>query len=485
METDLPIANRRIKELMDKLVERGKKIILISDMYLPAEVITQMLKRCGVDCYEKLYVSSEFASTKHDSSLFKHVLEDLDITPGDIFHIGDNKHSDHDVPESLGIASYRIRRPIDDYFSTHKDEYRFYGRKKTLERSIIVSMDMINGMSDDIWYDIGKRFGGPLVTSFSIRINEGSESADACYLYASRDGYNVKRIADELYPDRRTRYAFTQRLILDVLTDKDIPYGHVEIPDKHKDRYRYERTRAAVRRALGFFRDDLKITIPEDDKEMFGLYRSHIDEIDRLRKDRLKDYSDYLNDMCQSYDIHLIDCTTMKFSSQRLLESIIGRDVKGHYLVTLSDSDERYESMFDWRRPIIGWMNIDIPEFFLCSPEYPLYGWNGGPLFDSSDENDGIRVSVYDRLSDGELDYARFYNKIFGRYKIPFDYWSVVKWSRLSVAAGSRYRREMKKIMWASNPDHSDYVPLVTGSLSIRQIMKKILIGAIARINKE
>ena len=68
---------------------------------------------------------------------------------------------------------------------------------------------------------------------------------------------------------------------------------------------------------------------------------------------------------------------------------------------------------------------------------------------------------------------------------IPFDYWSVVRWSKLSIASGSVYRDEMKKIMWASNPDHSDYVPLVTGSLSIRQILRKLFIGAISKINKE
>ena len=175
----------------------------------------------------------------------------------------------------------------------------------------------------------------------------------------------------------------------------------------------------------------------------------------------------------------------MKFSSQRLMESVTGKKVKGHYLVTLSDSDLQYDSMCDWQIPVIGWMNIDIPEFFLCSPEYPLSSWNKGPVFDHEDINDRFRISVYDDVSDGELDYAKRYKEIFGGYMLPFDYWSVVEWSKLSISSGTVYRREMKKIMWASNPDHSDYIPLVTGSLSIRQILRKMFISAIGKINRE
>ena len=176
----------------------------------------------------------------------------------------------------------------------------------------------------------------------------------------------------------------------------------------------------------------------------------------------------------------------MKFSSQRLMESVIGRKVKGHYLVVLSEGEDvEYDTMCRWHYPVIGWGNVDVPEFFLCSPEYPLSGWDDGPVFDKDDQGDAYRVSIYDDVSDGESDYAARYQSVFRGYMIPFDYWSVVKWSELSVAGGTEYRRMMKRIMWASNPDHTDYVSLVTGSLDVRQILRKIIYGAIDRINRE
>ena len=484
MEIDLALPNEDIRGLLQRLSAQGKRIILISDMYLPEDVIRAMLDKCGIG-YEGLYLSSAIGSTKHDGSLFRYVLEDLGIDSGDLFHIGDNRHSDCNIPRSLGIKALRVERPIERYWSEHPDEHRFYNRTKSLERSIIVSMDMINGTSDNIWFDIGRRFGGPLTASFSISINSNG-SEDGLYLYASRDGYNIKRVSEKLYSDRKTEYVYTQRLILGVLSENDLPYGRLELPSRVKDRYHYEKKVSAMRRILRFFRKELDLTVTGDDRKMQVFYNDHVDVIDGLRKTRLKQYTDYLIGMCQSSDIHLIDCTTMKFSSQRLMESVIGRKVKGHYLVVLSEGEDvQYDTMCKWHYPVIGWGNVDVPEFFLCSPEYPLSGWDNGPVFDKDDRGDAYRVSIYDDVSDGESDYAARYQSVFRGYMIPFDYWSVVKWSELSVAGGTEYRRMMKRIMWASNPDHTDYVSLVTGSLDVRQILRKIIYGAIDRINRE
>ena len=331
---------------------------------------------------------------------------------------------------------------------------------------------------------MGRRFGGPLATSYSIMINKGD--TDGLFLYASRDGYNLKRISEELYPGKRTGYVFSQRLLLDVLTDDKVPYGRMEVPNKATNRYRYEKISVAMERILRFFQKELDIDVPEDRDDVIGLYNERIDDIDDLRKKGLSDYSDYVKRMCQTDEINLVDCTTMKYSSQRLIEKILGRKVKGYYFVTLSEDDGYdHTAMCNWRSPAIGWMNIDIPEFFLCSPEYPLSGWDSGPVFDESSEEERYRISVYDDVSDGELDYARSYRDVFGEYMIPFDYWSLVKWSKLSAVKGTKYQRELKKIRWASDPDHAEYQPLITGVGSIGQIIKKIFISIISRINKD
>ena len=111
LETSVPVANAQICGLLNSLREKGKSIILISDMYLPRSIIEQVLERCGIS-YHMLYVSSEYEVTKHGGSLFEKAMSDLGIGPEQLFHIGDNKHSDRDVPVRLGISSYLYQRPI-------------------------------------------------------------------------------------------------------------------------------------------------------------------------------------------------------------------------------------------------------------------------------------------------------------------------------------------------------------------------------------
>lgn len=82
------------KELYDFAVHAGKKIIITSDMYLPVETLETILKNCGYKGYDKLYVSSHHGTMKATQNLYKHIVEDLNVTPGSVFHIGDNYESD-------------------------------------------------------------------------------------------------------------------------------------------------------------------------------------------------------------------------------------------------------------------------------------------------------------------------------------------------------------------------------------------------------
>lgn len=76
--------------------ESGKKVILVSDMYLPRECIEKILKKCGIEGYDKLYLSNEYHLTKHSGRLYRTVAADLKkyAMPSQILHIGDNYDSD-------------------------------------------------------------------------------------------------------------------------------------------------------------------------------------------------------------------------------------------------------------------------------------------------------------------------------------------------------------------------------------------------------
>jgi HAD superfamily hydrolase (TIGR01549 family) len=113
LELNYCVARESVKELYEMAKQAGKRIILVSDMYLPSSVIKIILHKNGYSDYERLYLSSESRISKQSSNLFKKVLNDLDLEPSEIFHIGDNWHSDHKQASSLGVRTWVIPKAID------------------------------------------------------------------------------------------------------------------------------------------------------------------------------------------------------------------------------------------------------------------------------------------------------------------------------------------------------------------------------------
>lgn len=95
-------------ELYQLAVDIGKKVICTSDMYLPEDVIMQILKNNGYTQIEKLYLSSTIKKVKSTGDLYKYVLKEISIEPNEMIHIGDNMQSDYKKAKALGIQAIHI-----------------------------------------------------------------------------------------------------------------------------------------------------------------------------------------------------------------------------------------------------------------------------------------------------------------------------------------------------------------------------------------
>ncbi len=95
------------KELFELAQTMNKKIICISDMYLPQNVVLNMLKKCGYNI-KNIYLSSEYLRTKNTGKLYDFVLEQENIKAEEIVHIGDNWDSDIVMAQNKGIRAYHL-----------------------------------------------------------------------------------------------------------------------------------------------------------------------------------------------------------------------------------------------------------------------------------------------------------------------------------------------------------------------------------------
>jgi FMN phosphatase YigB (HAD superfamily) len=105
------------QKLINALHQQGEQVVYISDMYLPKDAIKEALELNNIwSNTDILYVSSEFGALKRTGKLFQICLEDLDIVPKQLFHIGDNIRSDVEKSRELGINSQL-------FSSTHLNRY--------------------------------------------------------------------------------------------------------------------------------------------------------------------------------------------------------------------------------------------------------------------------------------------------------------------------------------------------------------------------
>ena len=106
LERDMLTVRRDTKQLYDAAVRSGKRIIVVSDMYLPSDFLRDVLAEHGFDQISRVYVSCEEKARKNDGRLYEGVLEKEGLEkPSELLHIGDNFLSDYKEALEKGITA--------------------------------------------------------------------------------------------------------------------------------------------------------------------------------------------------------------------------------------------------------------------------------------------------------------------------------------------------------------------------------------------
>lgn len=94
------------RQLIQDLRAEGKKIVFISDTYLPNSSVARWLtEHAFMAPGDRLYTSGEIGKKKCTGSLFLHVLDEENLKAAQLVHIGDDPLCDFAVPRRLGIGA--------------------------------------------------------------------------------------------------------------------------------------------------------------------------------------------------------------------------------------------------------------------------------------------------------------------------------------------------------------------------------------------
>ena len=83
----------------------GKRVILISDMYMTRSIVNGILSEKGIRGYENIWLSSEYGRLKGRGDLFRCALNEMGISAGEMLFIGDSWDSDIEGSRAAGIES--------------------------------------------------------------------------------------------------------------------------------------------------------------------------------------------------------------------------------------------------------------------------------------------------------------------------------------------------------------------------------------------
>ena len=106
-EARLCCARDGMRELIIRLLDEGKELTYLSDMYLPSREIEALLRRCGIPTDScRILVSCETGKRKDDGGVWKRFIEEI----ADV-HVGDNEHADVLMACFHGVLHHHVMSP--------------------------------------------------------------------------------------------------------------------------------------------------------------------------------------------------------------------------------------------------------------------------------------------------------------------------------------------------------------------------------------
>ena len=213
-ELDLCVPNSEMINVFNKCRDMGKHVVITSDMYLPREILEQLLEKCEIRGYKNLFVSCDRMADKRGGNLFRLILKEMNIKAQQLVHIGDNKKSDYIRPKIMGIHSvlYRAKKHRTLYSNKSINNPEYLNQQKFINCMIGSSSD---GRYSGVPYRIGYQGMGPLLFGFVKWLDNcfNKDNIEKVF-FLSRDGKIIERAYEAIGGKVNHQYFYASRKAL-------------------------------------------------------------------------------------------------------------------------------------------------------------------------------------------------------------------------------------------------------------------------------
>lgn len=342
VEKNVLIRREKMVEILKEVKNMGKRVYLITDMYLSTNIIVDILDMLDITFYDDVIVSCDYRTLKSEE-LFKRFKEKY---PADSYlHIGDNWYSDIDCAEKNGMDCVPIHSAIR---LLRESEYSIQeeNAKGLIERNILGMFiaKMFNNPfcteeTENIKLrDIADLFVNPVVY---LMINDlKNKVLDGNYekvLFASRDGYLLNKmynlIKDENMPEGVYFYTSRKAVVGVDLTDDNKILWMANLP-------------------YSYTKDEILSEVFQVNGEKYNEQQSYNDYILQYRNEIIQkshelreNYQKYITSLKLENGKYLFVDLVSSGTCQMYLEELINGQLEGYYLCKLRTNEERKERL--------------------------------------------------------------------------------------------------------------------------------------------
>ena len=227
MESRLLVPRARFTELLEELHQQEKRVIIISDIYLPSDHLKVLVERAGIlPLVEDVVSSADTFLAKASGKAFPFVQKKFQLDSASWLHIGDNPISDGMRPAEFGISSLVLKDSDEKFRKALIKRYFNYSKGRPFYRGralqqLMLPLEAENIERHDLYIE-GYNFIGPMIGAFVQHLADECRRLGLTKLFFfSREGYTFKKVWDiitpVLFPDGnlpQTEYLYVSRMAL-------------------------------------------------------------------------------------------------------------------------------------------------------------------------------------------------------------------------------------------------------------------------------
>ena len=465
LECQILQPNPEMKEVFDYAKKSKKRIIIVSDMYLPAKFLSNVLRKKGFNGFEKVYVSCEYRKTKWTGHLYKQVLSEQKIKGKDVLHIGDNADSDKIRAEKENISAILYTKKIDKLLAENLRAKKFHEKHTDdLEASILLGMLTLVETNDNYWQDFGYKYAGPVILGYMKWLEKQLKKDKISeVMFVARDGYTLEKVFNLIKTvDFKTHYFYAPRnmnLACNLNYEHNCNLG--EGPGlaglntllhyfQNKDEFLRKNTPQIKTSAEG-------IKFIENNRKLF----------EKLSQKEKKMYAKYFEQFkLKTQKIAMIDtCSTLLSAQKAIIAGLPDKKIKGFYWFTWEGTQkdiDRYETQTYQTSHKQEFLDWNIMELFMTAPTPPVERIdNGKVIFKQITPNEAVRIKIYPDLSQGAVNFAQKYVDVFGKYGIDFVCERLIDWVNILCNTPTQIDKEhFVNLYHAWNQEHTEWQPL-------------------------